>query len=298
MPVKQQSFRLVSLEAMRHHVRMPSPCPIRPVLTWLPIVTAMLFGAGFGVSSVRATLLASEDFSYSDGALNGNNGGFGFTGAWGNILGYTATTGNNAVLVNNLQAQQNNAGTGAEYSFRQLAFTFPSTGTLWMSLDAVASGTTDASQLLDLYIGSATNSFSVGHNGFPDGAGNNWAIGKDGLGGPNTGESIVSGPKTAIIQFNLAAGSAGSANIWVGGAVGYVDTSVAPDATLTGLRLAGIDGLSVGRGQTSSFAYDDIRIGTTVNDVEPVPEPATWLAAGLAVGALVFHSRFCRAARA
>ena len=46
----------------------------------------------------QADILVSEDFTYADGALNGQNGGTGFSDAWSNSTGVNVTGG---VVVSN-----------------------------------------------------------------------------------------------------------------------------------------------------------------------------------------------------
>lgn len=66
----------------------------------------------------RAEVIASEDFTYADGALTGKDGGKGFNNAWSSTVNVTG-----------------GVPTGNDASTRSLATPFPSNGTPWASFD-------------------------------------------------------------------------------------------------------------------------------------------------------------------
>ena len=58
-----------------------------------------LAALSLALESVRAQIIASDDFSYSDGNLNGDNGGTGWAGPWvGNTYGTPTVAGGQAVI--------------------------------------------------------------------------------------------------------------------------------------------------------------------------------------------------------
>ncbi|MBC8114436.1 MAG: hypothetical protein H7062_08675, partial [Candidatus Saccharimonas sp.] len=225
-------------------------------------------------TSAQAALLVTESFTYSSGSLNGNSGGTGFSSAWGdNPAGVqTASIGVNAVQVNpSGQAANNPAGASVQFSYRGLSDPFGSSGVIWMALDEQAVMNDPGAfnfATISLFVGTFER-FDVGKWLVPGTTADdtNWAMSRAGSTGVNdvvvTSKSITT-LKTAVVRFNLAlASNEGSVNLWVGSGVGPVDVSGAPDATLTGLNLTGVDTIRLGGGDGGSppisFAIDNLK---------------------------------------
>lgn len=78
----------------------------------------------FSAVSLHASIIASDDFTYADGALTGNRGGIGFSGAW-----ITAFGAGNGIVSGVAEAQ------GSGGNFRGLSSAFGITGELWVTFD-------------------------------------------------------------------------------------------------------------------------------------------------------------------
>ncbi len=227
--------------------------------TWV-----LLAAICFVPQSLFAALLASEAFTYPDAGLATNNGGSGFSTAWGNANGNNASSG--LVTVSSNQASYG-AGSGNHLIFRGLTTPFPASGDIWMSLDFVRSG--GSFNGLQLFTGTSEK-FLVG------GASTTavWTLGKNG--GSGTPSTVASNAmKTGVIHFTLDSGNLGTADLWVGAGVGAVDISGAPAVSITGLTLTGVDTVRIG--SSGGQFIDNLLIGTTSADVNaaPIPEPST-----------------------
>ncbi|MCU0749280.1 MAG: hypothetical protein MUF13_07015 [Akkermansiaceae bacterium] len=240
-------------------------------------VAALTCTALIGAAALsQAAILVSEDFSYGDGGLNGQNGGTGFSNAW------TSATNVTGGVV-----------TGNDPSFRTLSATFGSTGTIWISFDWGNSSAPaqDASYGgLTLYIG-GSEKFLIG-NTWPSPASHQvWSMNGTGV----SSEPNYSGMKTAVAKITLGAGATSMVELWVAATGSPVDVSGAPLLTSTGRELAGVDGIRIngsdfgGGGNQQSF--DNLLIGTSMLDVDAIPEPGAALLGGLGTLALLRRRR-------
>lgn len=230
-------------------------------------------------------LIVSEDFdSYTSGtSLNGLNGGTGFAGAWGGS-GFSTTSNGSG----NWATGQSSSGSPFPGNTRELGTAATTrfgsnTGEIWLSFDFASSSTaTDTFAGLNLYDGT-TERVLIGKNSNGSITNNdtNWAISRDASRDAQISGVSFDTVKTGVVRFSLAAGNGGSADLWVGTVGGYVDTSVAADASIGSLTLSGIDQIAF-RGIVPS-TVDSIRFGTTSFDVNAaaVPEPSSLLVLGL-----------------
>ena len=205
----------------------------------------------------RSAGIVSEDFTYPDGGLNGQNGGKGFSNAWTSTTPVTGgvPTGNNA-------------------STRSLATPFPSTGTLWVSFDwGFASNPHPQAQFGGLtFFEGETERLLIGDV---------WDTGVWGLnGGATTSEPNHGGMKTGVAKITLGAGASSTVELWVGPADSPVDVSGAPMTTATGRDLDGVDSIRImGSSYDANIhqSFDNLRIGTHVADVTAIATAATGL---------------------
>ena len=207
--------------------------------------------------SVTSGVLVSEDFTYADGGLNGQNGGTGFSNAWSSSTNVTGGV-----------VQGNN------HSFRSLSTVFGNSGTLWVSFDwGYVSKPSENASYGGLAFNKAGGERLIIGNTWPGTGHDVWRIG--GL-GPTT-ELNYQGMKTGVAKITLGAGATSTVDLWVGSTGSPVDVSGPALATATGRDLEGVDeirimGLDYG-GVNSAF--DHLLIGTTAADVDAAAT-ATW----------------------
>ena len=226
----------------------------------------------------QAAILVSEDFSYGNGGLNGQNGGTGFSNAW------SSTTDVSGGVVTGNDASYRNLDAGA---------TFGSSGTIWVSFDWGNSSqpTKDGSYGgLTFYIG-GSEKFLIG-NTWPNPAPHDvWQMN----GAAPTVVLNYSGMKTGVAKITLGAGATSMVELWVGATGSPVDVSGPALTTASGRELAGVDRIRIngadfgGSGNQQSF--DNLIIGTTMLDVDAIPEPSATLLGGLGMLALLRRRR-------
>lgn len=238
-------------------------------------LTALTCAALLGSAALsQAAVIVSENFTYADGALNGQSGGTGFSNAWTsttNVVGGVAT---------------GNAGSTRSFT----ATPFASSGTLWVSFDwGYASAPTESGSYggLTFYNGGSEKQL----------IGNTWpGTGHDKWGTNGATISLVSsvGVKTGVAKITLGAGATSMIEVWVGATGSPVDVSGPALLTATGRELAGVDGIRIlGQdfGGDPGQSIDNLVIGTTMGDVPAIPEPSTALLGALGMLALLRRKR-------
>jgi hypothetical protein len=142
---------------------------------------------------------------------------------------------------------------------------------------------------LTFYIGESEK-FLIG-NTWPTVGHDKWSMN----GVSPTMELNYSGMKTAVARITLGAGATSTVDLWVGATDSPVDVSGAALASVTGRELAGVDGIRIngndfgGGGNNQSF--DNLLIGTTVADVDAIPEPSAAFLGGLGMLCLLPRRR-------
>ncbi len=228
--------------------------------------TALTFASLLGLASLlQASVLVSEDFSYTNGALSGKNGGTGFSNAWSNS-GF------------NVAAGVASADTEALRSFT--AHTFGNSGTIWISYDwGYAAKPSENSSYGGLtFFAGGSERFLIG-NPWPGSGHDKWQMN----GSSQSSEINYGGMKTAVAKITLGAGATSTVELWVGPTGSPVNVSGAPIATATGRNLEGVDGIRIGGndfGADNPQSFDHLLIGTTAADVDatspPVLTTGTW----------------------
>lgn len=243
------------------------------IATGLTLFTA---GQAFGA------VIAEDDFSYADGALAGANGGSGWAGAWSTAFGGGMDVASGVAT-----------DTGSSGSIRTLATPFGTSGEIWISFDFQ-------------FTNPAANTFG-GLSLFRSGAevalfGDGYQQKLWGISSPSGGpiSNTTSEPfamKTAVVKLTINDGSGDLAEIWVGDdASGPVDVSGPAHASESQGKFGGVTGDFDFSGITdiriaagTDKAFDNIVIGTTLADVDAVPEPASL--ALMAMGGLLVARR-------
>jgi hypothetical protein len=238
-------------------------------------LTALTCAALLGsVALSHAAVLVSEDFSYSDGGLNGQNGGTGFSSTWSSSSNVTS-----------------GVATATSDSSRDLATAFAASGTLWVSFDwGYAADPSEGASYggLTFYIG-GSEKFLIG-NTWPGTNHDVWQMN----GSAQTSEVNYGGMKTGVAKITLGTGATSTVELWVGATGSPVDVSGAPIATTTNRELAGVNRIRI-NGQDFGFSnpqsFDNLVIGTAMSDVAAIPEPSAALLGGLGLLALLRRRR-------
>ncbi len=217
-------------------------------------------------TSANATVIASDDFNtYTDGNIVGQAGaGTGWS---------TDYTGADGLNVTSGQID----GSGApEQVYRGLSQTIDvaNGNEVWMTFD-----------------GQITLSGSFGYAGvsFFDGGSEKGIIGaisgRDmfGIGGADTG---VTGTNSIAVKFDL---TDNSVSLWTGTAGSAVDVSGAPTQTGS-MNIKGTDNLRFAI-HTGDMQIDNFIMGTTMEDVNVVPEPSSAALLGLSGLALILRRK-------
>lgn len=220
-------------------------------------IAALTWASLLGSASLsQAELLVSEDFSYGDGGLNGQNGGTGFSAAWNSSNDVSA-----------------GVAVGNSPSTRSLSTPFPSAGTLWISFDwAYSAQPTENGSYggLTFYVG-GSEKFLIG-NTWPGSGHNFWRMNGSG----SSGVTNHGGMKTGVAKITLGAGATSTVELWVGPAGSPVDVSGPAMATATDRDLAGVNGLRIGGvdfGFSNPQNFDNLLIGTEMADVDAAVPP-------------------------
>jgi hypothetical protein len=225
------------------------------------LVSMAVLGMITGVA--HAQVIASDDFSYSDGALAGNNGGTGWADAWaGDDL---AVVGGVAVM-----------STDSTYPNTTRTLSAVAVDDVWIRVTmqkTVSTASLDAFGGIGLFLG--TSEIGLIGNFWPGDGADVLEAGKNGFSAPALGELL-----TTLSDVVVKVGTSGVL-LWVN-----EDPSLlgSPDATAVGINSA-FDTIRI-RGGTDAgpetWQFDDLIIGTTAADVGvTVPEPATMMLLGL-----------------
>lgn len=222
----------------------------------------------------QAAIIVSEDFSYGDGGLNGQSGGTGFSTSWSSSSSVSG-----------------GIATGTSDSTRDLSTAFAASGTLWVSFDWGYSGdpTENGSYGgITFYIG-GSEKFLIG-NTWPGTGHDVWQMN----GSAQTAVTNYGGMKTGVARITLGAGATSTVELWVGATGSPVDVSGPAIATSTGRELAGVDRIRINGqdfGYSNPQSFDNLLIGTTMADVDAVPEPSAALLGGLGLLGLLRRRR-------
>jgi hypothetical protein len=223
----------------------------------------------------QAAVIIADDFSYGNGGLSGQNGGTGFSGAWSGSMSVTS-----GIAIAN------------DNSSRSFSTAFPSTGTIWLSFDwGYAADPTEGGSYggLTFYVG-GMEKFLVG-NTWPGSGHDLWQMN----GSAQTSEVNYGGMKTGVAKITLGAGATSTVELWVGPTGSPVDVSGSAIAISTGRELAGADSIRIGGADFgnggNNQSFDNLIIGTTMADVDAVPETSTALLGGIGLLALLRRRR-------
>ena len=279
----------------------------------------------------QAQLIAYENFNTTAGtnSISGSSGtgSSGFSNNWttigeatgGNIInpGYTytdlATAGNRAQIFN--------ADASATYFYRSLSSPFTvganSTGTLWASFliqaTAAASGQGASIGFFDVSIPTATTTTGVTIGAIGSNA--NYRVANRPL-DVSSGGGIVVTTSTSAATYALAvfkftidtnAGGNETFSLWLNptlssfdGSEGSLGTAALSNQSLGNMGISSISSVAFGSNYVSqgsaTLGLDEIRLGTSLSSVLPVPEPSTWALLTIGLTALMVFRRRSRQA--
>lgn len=240
---------------------------------------ALVVTLASGPSAVAA-LIASESFDYSAAALGTANGGTGWSGAWaggttnvtspGLTFGTVGSASNNALTTNN----DNNG------AFRSIPSTLGTDGTtVWLSYLArsTASPVNAGYAGLSLFNGATELLFTGKRNGVAF-----YGVGR--TGGTSGDSTVAWDTNTHLLVYKIEFGAGttpGNERISM-----YIDpvagvTPVTAAVTLSDVTNFSFNRIRIQSGNGPAIVTDELSLGTTFDDVVPVPEPGTYGLAGL-----------------
>ena len=259
-------------------------------------LSLVLVGVGCMLfQSAQATLLFSDAFNYSPGALTGNvNPGNSIAWSSGSASGFTIASGN--LTYTGLADQGGNELQIANGTSSSLFNTYASqtSGQVWYSFLFNASA-----------LNSANNYFTALNPGTtaPSGSGDAidayfYSSGKMEV--RAAADSATAGTGTALslgtthLIVEMIDLTAKTASLWIDPSSGtFGGTAPTATATLSGIAATAVADVGF-KAQTAAggpFLVDNLLIGTTWADVTPTPEPTTCALAGLGMLGLVLARR-------
>lgn len=261
---------------------------------------AMINNTPFKICVLAASLMApaafgativTDDFSYSNGNLTGNNGGTGWSGQWNTVGGYGSTT------VASGADRANPSGTDTSFwNYRQFSTSFVGSPTapLYFSASFTKSGS-ETAYAMWLNIGTTTGINPYGVSiGLAD---NKFSFRSRGASGETNGDfgSITVGQTYQIVgklEFNVS-GANERLTIWIDPTDvetgGTVSSSISNrDVGWTTPSVAEVGAWVMTA--TSPGSIDNVKIGTAWTNVA-VPEPGAALLGGLGLLALLRRRR-------
>lgn len=250
--------------------------------------------------SAQATLLVYEGFNYAPAPLNGQNGGTGWTGAWGNASSSGTQIVGSGLTYTGLETSGNATQWNVNTGSASRAFDGSSSGvsgtTTWFSLLFLPADNLTSSDYRALFFNTAAASSTRGIGvEFRNGQIATRMMGTEGSFG---GSFSVNATNLVVGSFTFNGFSTNSTlSLWLN----PTNFSSLGTPTVTGTRL--LNNVDMNFSSTSSLylrsqnggpsviTYDEIRIGTTAASVLPVPEPSAVFLLG-AAGLLLCLRRF------
>jgi len=229
----------------------------------------------------QSAVIIADDFSYADGGLGFQNGGTGFGG---NVWFQTSTNVSGGVA----------GGTGDSSARRNFAASLGTTGTIWVSFDwgnsakPTENGSYGGLTFYETQADSDANQRFLIGNTWPGSGHDVWRMTN---GTPMT-ELNYSGMKTAVARMDLGAGTV---SLWIGPTGSPVDVSGTAFATASGLSLTNLGGIRINGsdfgGSGAAQSFDNLIIGTSMLDVDAIPEPSAALLGALGLLGLMRRRR-------
>jgi hypothetical protein len=260
------------------------------------IVSACILSAAtcFVPAASDAAVLAYEGFDYEVGALGTANGGTGWGGAWSSVNPPTTAgassshsvaagsmTYSNLVTGGNQDRISNSGGsTAAGAAFRNLAASFTldeANPVLWLSFMGQADNTTTGGHAGVALFNGTTEFGTFGKRSAASYSTtpHTWSIGlASAFGAAVNSSEPANVPSFLVYKFTwTGATSAATAELWVNPELDAAPTVDTRDASTTANNFT-INRVRVST-STNSGNFDEIRLGTTFEDVAPVPEPTS-----------------------
>jgi len=255
---------------------------------------ALLLGTS---SSAHAVLIAYEGFNYSSGlALNGLNGGSGFSSGWVENAAANVDTTSPGLSFPNLTVSGNAASlvptTGAGHSTRSLSSSIDS-GTLYVSY-LIDPTTLVQSTFTGMILFNSLDAQAV-FFGKNSGVAN-WSMSGIGItGNLQSTTAVVEDTLNLLVlrvDFN-ASGVNERIRFYLNPVPGSLEPSTPAIDVIAG-DFGTLAKIGFGTGNTSTATMDEFRLGTTWNEVVPlsaIPEPATAFLMLTGLGAIMLQQR-------
>ena len=270
----------------------------------LPFATALVAAASLLTATLQAAVIAYEGFDIPSGSLQGMKGSGTGTVAWqastwNNTDNVWSADSTSTLSYGSLQTAMGTAfssGAGNQVSFRSFG-SQSATGTYWMAFSMNrTTGNTSSSMGVSLFDGGFENTF-VGQAGQT----NYGFVAHFGGNFPST-TPVVSGESAFLLARYVmdgnTVGQTSVAHYWVNPDISSQpsDASAANGTGGTNFRAFAFDSFRLGS-FGSQGVIDELRLGTTFGDVAPIPEPASFVFAGVGLLALFAHRRIAAVAR-
>ena len=239
--------------------------------------------------SSHATLIAYEGFNYpQQTGLATQSGGTGWATTWDSSSWRTNSSGFGEISTGLTYSTLLTGGQAArnENDFNQSFRTFTpqaAAGTYWFSFLIQKDLVTANSFGISLYNGGSERNFM--------GQASSDKFSVAGAGANTSSISVTTTPSFFVARYNM---DTSTSHFWINPSLGGIppsDASAFNGAGGTGFTAFTFDRIRLGKFNAGSGYLDEIRIGTTFDDVAPVPEPSTWLGAGLLVGLVSWSQR-------
>ena len=241
----------------------------------------------------HAALIATEQFSYTAGAIAGKNGGSGFTSVWRGGGTVDAVGQTYPGLATDGGGYVSDGNNGA--NFRDLGSTYGADGTtifvsLLISAQPGFSTTNPDYAGFSFFDGGdarANERFYLGQT-FRQGV---YGFVRDGDSDNLSSASVSTASSLLVLEINFLAGP-DNVSLYINPTTGLA----APDGTPTiaSVTSFNFDRIRIQSGfNAAPFKFDEIRIGTTYADVSPVPvpEPTSMILLGISGAALLARRR-------
>ena len=237
------------------------------------VLRCVLFCVLIGVLPTRAALIVYDGFNYTaNQGIEGQGGGTGWGGAvWydnsNNGINNNATSPGFSYSTLPVQGNKVTTAGGNNGSFRYLGLQAGS-GTYYVSFIVQrVTGSSSGYGGVSLFSGDGSEHFFIGQRNDQS------TFGIQRSGGPGGNSGTAASTLSFLVMKIVMNGSSSSASLFVNPTLGVEPGSA--DVSINNVNAFSFDTIRIQSGNTGNptFAFDELRIGTSYSDVAPVPEP-------------------------